>query len=66
MYVLIQFDNYVQVPWDNSFSQVVPITFIERGNKKQFPLKLDWGLTIHKSRGLTMEKDSINIGKQER
>ena len=65
-YVLIKFDNYVGVPWDESFPQVVPITSIERGNKKQLPLKLTWGLTIHKSQGLTLEKATINIGKQER
>ena len=35
-YVLIKFDNYVGVPWDESFPQVVPITSIERGNKKNF------------------------------
>jgi ATP-dependent DNA helicase PIF1 len=29
-------------------------------------LKLAWGLTIHKSQGLTLEKATINIGKQER
>ena len=44
----------------------IPITPIERGNKKQLPLKLAWGLTIHKSQGLTLEKATINIGKQER
>ena len=33
-YVLIKFDNYVGVPWDESFPQFVPITSIERGNKK--------------------------------
>ena len=54
------------VPWDESFSQVVPITSIQRGNKKQLPLKLAWGLTIHKSQGLTLDKATINIGKQER
>ena len=54
------------VPWDESFPQVVPITSIERGNKKQLPLKLAWGLTIHKSQGLTLDKATINIGKQER
>ena len=46
--------------------QVVPITPVERGNKKQLPLKLTWGLTIHKSQGLTLERATINIGKQER
>ena len=54
------------VPWDESFPQVVPIASIERGNKKQLPLKLTWGLTIHKSQGLTLDKATINIGKQER
>ena len=54
------------VPWDESFPQVVPITSIERGNNKQIPLKLAWGLTIHKSQGLTLDKATINIGKQER
>ena len=39
---------------------------IERGNKKQLPLKLAWGLTIHKSQGLALDKATINIGKQER
>ena len=65
-YVLIKFDNYAGVPWDESFPQVVPITSIERGNKNQFPLKHALGLTIHKSRGLTLEKTTINIGKKKR
>ena len=62
----MRFDNYLGVPWDESFPQVVSITPIERNNKKQVPLKLAWGLKIHKSQGLTLEKDTINIGKQER
>ena len=66
MYVLIKFDNYVGVPWDESFSQVVPITSIERSTKTQFPLKLTWVLTIHKSQVLALDKATINIGKQER
>ena len=36
MYVLIKFDNYVGVPWDESFPQVVPITYIKRCNKNNF------------------------------
>ena len=54
------------VLWDESFPQVVPITSIEIGNKKQLPLKLARVLTIHKSQGLTLDKVTINIGKQER
>lgn len=29
-------------------------------------MKLSWGLTIHKSQILTLEKTTINIGKKER
>ena len=66
MYVLRKFDNYVGIPWDESFPQVVSITSIKRSNKKQFPLKIAWGLPIHKLRGLTLDKTTINIGKEER
>jgi ATP-dependent DNA helicase PIF1 len=53
----------VGVPWDELFPQIVPIIPIERGNNRQIPLRLAWGLTIHKSQGLTLEKETINIGK---
>ena len=33
---------------------------------KKLPLKLTWGLTIHKSQGLILDKATINIGKKER
>jgi len=62
-YVLIRFDNYVAVPWDESIPQTISIMCIERGNKKHLHLKLAWGLTIHKSQGLTLEKVTINSGK---
>ena len=32
----------------------------------QIPLRLAWGLTIHKSKVLTLEKETINIGKNYR
>ena len=65
-YVLVRFDKYVGVPWDEAFPQIVPIIPIERGRERQIPLRLAWGLTIHKSQGLTLEKATINIGKTER
>lgn len=64
-YVLLIFDKYMGVPWDESSPKIVP-TPIGRGNRKQILLKLAWGLRIHKSQGLNLEKDTNNIGKQER
>jgi len=65
-YVLVRFDNYLGIPWDEVFCRTVPIIPIERGTTRQLPLKLAWGLTIHKSQGLTLEKAIIDIGKKER
>ena len=65
-YVLVRFDNYIGIPWDEVSRQTVPIIPIQRGTTKQLPLKLAWGLTIHKSQGLTLEKATINIGNKER
>ena len=40
-YVLVRFDNYMEVPWDELSPQIIPITTSERGNRKQLPLKFD-------------------------
>jgi len=65
-YVLVRFDNYLGIAWDEVLPRTVPIAPIERGTTRQLPLKLAWGLTIHKSQGLTLEKATINIGTKER
>jgi ATP-dependent exoDNAse (exonuclease V) alpha subunit len=65
-YVIVEFDTYISPPWDDINPQKIPIPPIKRGNKKQIPLKMAWGLTIHKSQGLTLSKETIDIGKVER
>ena len=60
-YVLVRFDNYVGIPWDEVLPRTAPIVLVERGTTRQLPLKLAWGLTIHKSQGITLEKATINI-----
>jgi len=43
----------------------VPIPPIQRSNKKQIPLKMDWVLIIHKSQRMTLTRATIDIGKTE-
>jgi tetratricopeptide (TPR) repeat protein len=38
------------------------VTEIVKGSFKQFPIKLAWALTIHKSQGLTFNKVNIDLG----
>lgn len=65
-YVLVVFDNYAGIPWDELLHQIIHIVPIERGTTRQLLVKLAWGLTVHKSRGLTLVKLTINIGNKER
>jgi energy-coupling factor transporter ATP-binding protein EcfA2 len=56
-----------QYIWENLKSEVDPVTnqLDEKiiGTFQQFPLRLAWAITIHKSQGLTFEKAIIDAGK---
>ncbi|XP_059065918.1 uncharacterized protein LOC131857402 [Cryptomeria japonica] len=65
-YVLVEFDNYSGLPFNDRHPSTIPIPKIKRGGSSQIPLRLAWALTIHKSQGLTLQKATIDIGPIER
>lgn len=66
LYVVVHFDNYHGPPWNQDDPKSIPITPISLGNHRQISLSMAWSITIHKSQGLTLPKETINIGKTER
>ncbi|XP_059076823.1 uncharacterized protein LOC131057818 [Cryptomeria japonica] len=48
-YVMVEFDNYSGLPFEDHHPNTIPITTIQKGRTLQLPLRLAWALTIHKS-----------------
>ena len=71
--VIVQFDEYDGPSiFENRPKRVpiCPVTITLQMSatcheRQQLPLKLAWGLTIHKSQGLTLPKAVIDLGKSE-
>ena len=62
LFVVVDFVNYKGPPWDASNPTYIPILPLTRGSRRQLPLRMAWGLTIHKSQGMTLQKATIDIG----
>ena len=47
----------------------MPISFVTRSEfgtrRTMVPLRLTWGMTIHKSQGLTLDEVSVHLGAKE-
>ena len=66
MYATRYFSDYIGLPWDIRYPNIVPIKPICSGNCKQIPLHMGWALTIHKSQGLNLQRETIDISNAER
>ena len=65
-FVVVEFLHYKGPPWDASNPTYVPISPIKRGTRRQLPLRMEWGLTIHKAKGMTLQNATIDIGNIHR
>ena len=66
MYATVYFYDYIVLPWDIIYPKIVPIAPVIRGNRKKIPLCMAWVLTIHKSQGLTLQRETIDISNAKR
>ena len=64
--MVVNFYKYVGPPWDPNNPIHLSIPPIKTGSRTQIPLKMAWGLTIHKVQGMTLPKATIDIGLTER
>ena len=73
-YIAIDFPDYKGPAWIPQYPTIVPIFPYEcvftdghgtEGKRKQFPISLSYGMTIHKSQGLTLRKGILHLGDRE-
>jgi ATP-dependent DNA helicase PIF1 len=63
--ILVDFPKYSGPALSPNHPTVVPITQIRSGNTKGMPLTLAWAVTIHKAQGMTLDRVTIDLGRNE-
>lgn len=65
-YANVEFNIYTRPPWDPRNPKNIPIEAISWGDHTHIALTTAWALTIQKSQGLTLGRETIGIGQTER
>lgn len=68
--VMVHFDHYIGPTLHDGTVPIPPICQIwsasgSQHSRLQLPFKLAWAVTIHKSKGLTLDKVVIDIGQRD-
>ena len=71
--IIVKFENYTGPELIKGHPKCVPIAPVTREwvdgksvrSRTQFPLRLSWAMTIHKSQGLTLNQAVIDIGEKD-
>ena len=64
--MIFEFLYYKGPLWDSLNPTYVPISHITRESRRKLPLRMAWGLTIHKAQGMTLQNVTIDIGNTDR
>ena len=65
-FFVVEFLHYKGALWDTCNPTYVPISPTTRGTRRKLPLRMAWGLTIHKAHGMTLQNATIDIGNIDR